>query len=277
VIDMAVDPATAKIIAKAVLDVLTDEKKRRRLLIIILIPVITVVLLITMLLFLISTPMSLLLGFLLPDEIKGITDLQMEYGYNQFIGENEKDYKDGSGQSYGEVTLSGGSVELVYYNQLDSEWIDGLYGTDKFGSYGCGPTAMAMVVSSLTETVINPLEMAAWAAANGHWLAENGSFHSIVPGTAMAYGLPCAALSADDQQGIKNALSSGKLVVIVVGKGNFTKSQNFIILRGITANGKILVADPISKSRSEKEWDLKTILKEVAQNAASGDPIWVIG
>lgn len=62
-----------------------------------------------------------------------------------------------------------------------------------------------------------------------------------------------------------------------MGKGHLTSSGHFIVLRGITEEGKILVADPISIKRSEQEWDLSVILNEARKGAGGGGPFWVIG
>ena len=73
-----------------------------------------------------------------------------------------------------------------------------------------------------------------------------------------------------------DALSEGKLVVAIMGKGHFTSSGHFIVLRGVQ-DGKILVADPASYSRSQKLWDLSIILNEAGKRAGSGGPFWLIG
>lgn len=61
-----------------------------------------------------------------------------------------------------------------------------------------------------------------------------------------------------------------------MAKGHFTSSGHFIVLRGVTANKKILVADPVSRNRSEKEWDLSIVLNEARQGAGAGGPFWII-
>jgi hypothetical protein len=81
-------------------------------------------------------------------------------------------------------------------------------------------------------------------------------------------------LSAQD---IVDALSSGKLVVAIMSKGHFTSSGHFIVLRGVTSEGKILVADPASQKRSQQEWDLSLIMNEARKGAAAGGPFWAIG
>ena len=82
--------------------------------------------------------------------------------------------------------------------------------------------------------------------------------------------------SATESQRIVDALSSGKLVVAIMTKGHFTSSGHFIVLRGITKEGKILVADPASNKRSKQEWDLSIILNEVSKSAGAGGPFWII-
>jgi len=274
---MAIDPATAKILAKLAVDVATDAEKRKKLLIIILAPTIGLLLLIAFIVYLLTSPLSLLLGWLLPDEIKVVENFQMEYGYNQSIGIHENDYITGSGIDYGEIIFTDGAVEVVYYNQLDSKYANEPYGTDKIGTHGCGPTALAIVVSSLIDQPVDPIQMAEWAVANGGWCEGNGSYHSLIPNAAKAFGLNVQGDVQSDPQKIVDALASGKLVIALMSKGHFTSSGHFIVLRGVTADGKILVADPASKSRSEKEWDFSIILDEARKGAAAGGAFWIIG
>ena len=165
----------------------------------------------------------------------------------------------------------------VYYNQLDERWKYELYGTDTIGGYACGPTAMSIVVSSLTSETVDPPHMAQWAYENGYWCSGNGSYHSLIPGAAESWGLSVEGCTATEPQRIVDALADGKLVVAIMTKGHFTSSGHFIVLRGCTADGEILVADPASYQRSEKSWDLSIILNEASKRAGSGGPFWIIG
>ena len=79
-----------------------------------------------------------------------------------------------------------------------------------------------------------------------------------------------------DPQAVVDALASGKLIVALMSKGHFTSSGHFMVLRGVTSEGKILVADPASKKRSEQEWDISIILDEARKGAAAGGPLWAI-
>lgn len=273
---MAIDPVTAKILAQVALKAASDEESRKRIFIIILAPVLFLLLLIALILYLITSPFSMLAGWLVGDEINAVKDYQMDYGYNQSIGIFEKDYIEGSGQSYEGVIFTDGGVEVTYYNQLDERWADEPYGTDNIGGYGCGPTSMSIVVSSLTEQTVDPPAMAEWAYQHGYWCSGNGSYHSLIPGAAEGFGLSCESIATDDPQAVVDALASGKLIVALMSKGHFTSSGHFLVLRGVTAEGKILVADPASKKRSEQEWDLSIILDEARRGASAGGPFWAI-
>ena len=273
---MAIDPVTAKILAQVALKAASDEESRKRIFIIILAPVLLLLLLIALILYLITSPFSMLAGWLVGDEINAVKDFQMDYGYNQSIGIFEKDYIEGSGQSYEGVIFTDGGVEVTYYNQLDERWADEPYGTDNIGGYGCGPTSMSIVVSSLTEQTVDPPAMAEWAYQHGYWCSGNGSYHSLIPGAAEGFGLSCESIATDDPQAVVDALASGKLIVALMSKGHFTSSGHFLVLRGVTAEGKILVADPASKKRSEQEWDLSIILDEARRGASAGGPFWAI-
>ena len=176
----------------------------------------------------------------------------------------------------GNVRFTDGQTEVVYFNQLDERYTSKPYGTDNIGGYACGPTSMAIVVSSLTDDIVDPVEMSQWAYEHGYWCSGSGSYHSLIPGAAEAWGLPVEGCSASEGQWIVDALSSGKLVVAIMAEGHFTSSGHFIVLRGVK-DGKILVADPASYTRSEQEWDLSIILNEASPRAGAGGPFWIIG
>ncbi len=162
--------------------------------------------------------------------------------------------------------LAGGKFPVVYYNQTDPAWAERLFGNDPIGTYGCGPTAMAMAVSTLTEQTVDPAAMAAVAAAARFWAPRSGSYLSIVPGLARMYGLECSSLSAEDGAALEAALSSEDgLVVALMSKGHFTQGGHFILLHTLTEDGRVLVADSNSRLNSLTPWDLTLILSEASR------------
>lgn len=176
----------------------------------------------------------------------------------------------------GRQVLTGGSVDVVYYNQGDDQWAEEAYGTDKIGGYGCGPTAMAMVVASMTDQEMDPAKMAQWAVDNGCWARKRGSYLSIVPEAGEDFGLQVASFSPSGPDGLRLELATGNILVALMGPGHFTESGHFIILRGVSLDGGILVADPNSSERSLTAWDAQLILDELSQNTGAGGPLWTI-
>lgn len=172
--------------------------------------------------------------------------------------------------------LTGGNMTLIYYNQADPDWANLLYGKDAIGRYGCGPTAMSMVVTTMTDHDLDPAAMAAWAAKQGYCAPKSGSYLSIVPGTAEYYGLECTPLGDYTADSLRLELANGGVVVALMGKGHFTNSGHFIILRGVTLTGDILVADPNSRDNSLSLWDPQLILDELSGSRSSGAPLWLI-
>ena len=217
--------------------------------------------------------------FQLTDDQK---ELAADYASNLslFLGDgllqNLEAWTGNSITSLGDVTFTDGITPVVYYNQLDERYAGKAYGTDNIGGYGCGPTAMAIVVSSLTDDMVDPMEMAEWSYNNGYWCKSSGSYHALIPAAAGEWGLPVSGCTTAEPQRITDALANGKLVVAIMSEGHFTSSGHFIVLRGVK-DGKIMVADPASYTRSEQLWDLSIILNEASRRAGAGGPFWIIG
>ena len=178
----------------------------------------------------------------------------------------------------GHEYLTGGAHEVVYFNQTDERWAGEPYGSDRIGGYGCGPTVMAMAAATLGQADTDPAKVARRCVELGYWASKHGSYHAIVQGIAEDYGMSCSSLPPEEasESTVFQHLSSGKLIVAIMGPGHFTNSGHFIILRGVTLDGSILVADPASRERSLTTWDLSLILEELSWNRDSGGPLWVI-
>jgi hypothetical protein len=176
----------------------------------------------------------------------------------------------------GQEILTGGTIEITYFNQGDEAWADQPYGSDNIGSYGCGPAVMSMAVSSMTDQTVDPSAMAQFAVAQGYWARKSGSYLSIVSGIGTAYGLQVESLSIDNPDELCDVLLSGKIVVALMGPGHFTQRGHFILLRGVTLSGDVLVADPNSRERSLISWDPQLILDELSSHNSDGAPLWAL-
>lgn len=176
----------------------------------------------------------------------------------------------------GREILTGGSREIIYFNQEDDTWNTLPYGTDTIGKYGCGPTAVAMAVASLTGRDTDPAQMANWAKDNGLWAKGSGSRLSIVEKAADSFGLAAESCRVFEPERLLQELSTGKIAVALMTKGHFTSSGHFILLRGTTLDGRVLVADPDSRERSLAPWDPQLILDELSSSRGNGAPLWLL-
>lgn len=271
------DPATAKLLAQLAIKAATDEQARKRIILLIAVPAAALLLLIAMILQLLTSPIETLKIWLSPSERPIVEDMRTDYGFTQLLDKDDDGYVESAGQQYAGIVFKDGSREVIYYNQMDKRWADKPYGpNDTIGVAGCGPTSLAMVVSTLTDQTIDPVAMSNWAYDNSYLASGTGSYHSLIPDGAKHFGLKVQGATAKDKQKMIDALATGKLIVAIMGKGHFTSSGHFIVLRGVTEEGKILVADPASKKRSDQTWDFSIILDEARKNAAAGGPFWII-
>lgn len=174
-------------------------------------------------------------------------------------------------------TGRGNSKDVVYFSQYDSRWGSQMYGkTNTIAGAGCGPSSLAICISTLTNKTVTPPEVCAWSVKTGHRCEGSGSYHSLIPDGAAHWGVPCRGIGQSKKQ-LVQALQDGKLVIAIMSQGHFTRGGHFIVLRGISSQGKILVADCASYERSQKEWDISIFLNECNKGAAASGPFWVLG
>lgn len=174
-------------------------------------------------------------------------------------------------------TGRGNSKDVVYFSQYDSRWGSQMYGkTNTIAGAGCGPSSLAICISTLTNKTVTPPEVCAWSVKTGHRCEGSGSYHSLIPDGAAHWGVPCRGIGQSKKQ-LVQSLQGGKLVIAIMSQGHFTRGGHFIVLRGITGQGKILVADCASYERSQKEWDINIFLNECNKGSAAGGPFWVLG
>lgn len=175
------------------------------------------------------------------------------------------------GQTFSDFSLPGGFGDgdnitgmsetrnnMPYYNQGNySSYSYGKNGT--IASSGCGPTAMAMILSSFGKNV-DPVKAAKYSVDNGFRIEGNGTSWGFIPSIANAYGVRSASLGTQ-KSSILSALKAGHPVLMSVQGGAFNPSGHghFFVLSGISSDGKIYVNDPGSRERTNQVWDINTI------------------
>ena len=159
---------------------------------------------------------------------------------------------------------------FIYFNQADAAWNDNGY---QIHSSGCGPTAMAVCISSLTGKWVTPVDTTVWAYKHGYYTSA-GASHEMVPALAKQYKLSCNGLGTDINK-VRSALKKKHPVVALMGPGYFTKKGHFIVLVAIDNNDQVTVAEVGSRERTQYKYLLKDVVAQT-KAASAGGPCWEI-
>lgn len=178
------------------------------------------------------------------DNIYNILEVVLTTALNFETAENKN--KDFLQQLLDRLLRNGMFPEVPLYFQHDYQNVPyGSYGT--VGTHGCGITSLAMVLSYLLGRPILPDEL---AAQYGKYNTEGGSDWGLMTDCPNDYGLTTKQCSWEDWNNgyVEDALRNGQVVIACVSDNNgnsiFTSSGHYIVLTGITEDGKILVNDP---------------------------------
>lgn len=160
--------------------------------------------------------------------------------------------------------LTGNFGNIHYYNQGD--YYNSPYGDISgatISSHGCGPTSLAIVISSILNEDHDPVELTNYVCSRGACTAGGTSWDGIND-AAKHYGLNVKD-SYDNQEVVDSLASGNSLVISLMCPGHFTSGGHFIVLTGVTSDGKVTVADPASTDRSTA-WDFNTVAEETCND-----------
>lgn len=148
-----------------------------------------------------------------------------------------------------------------FVNYYQYNYSDPYYAGTTIAEAGCGPTSMAMVLTYLTGKEVSPVEATNYSVKHGTYVNGQGTTWSYFGEISSDYGINCEE-SEVSSENIVNSLSNGKIVIMSMGPGTFTRSGHFIVLKGINDDGTISVADPNNEERSNTNYDVSTFVNE---------------
>lgn len=153
------------------------------------------------------------------------------------------------------------------YIQTDPRWTNAPYGSSQVGPSGCGPSAMAMIITALTGQAVTPDQTAKKAGDDGMYVSGEGSSWEVANNLAKHYGLKSTKIKSD-ATAISNAVKGGSYV-IMSGKGSlpFTGGGHYIMIRGVTADGKWKIGDSAHRDTNNQEFNPSTILSMAAEGS----------
>lgn len=173
-------------------------------------------------------------------------------------------------------TVRGCVKEVVYYNQGEEPWASLSYGNSNIRAAGCGPTALAIVISTLKGENVTPEMTAGYAMSKGLYVSGKGTSHAFPSMAARNWGLEVERVKREQMDYVVRQLKEGKLAVVICAENTISGSSgHFIILTGITQEGYIAIADPGSRRRTGNLYSPATI-QSYARDLGDGG-IWIIG
>lgn len=156
---------------------------------------------------------------------------------------------------------SNDEIRMPLYLQGSSEWGGNTYGTSTIGTAGCGPSAMAMVLSDLKHETITPArlveEMPSMGSGMWYYCPGAGSYHSIFPVIAENYGVNCQQFGVS-YENIVSELEQGHSVIVSLGSGPIYHGDgHFIVIRDVSENGNFYINDSagIFDLNTEYTWE----------------------
>ena len=133
-------------------------------------------------------------------------------------------------------------MSRIYFSQRDSRWKNKMYSSvgnvnQTIKSSGCGPTSAAMVVSSLTDKVIYPDQMADEYVKSGFRTPGNGTSWAAFRWTTEKYGFKFQ--ETGDIQKAVNCVREGGMVIVSAKGGStalFSTGGHFVVIIGISGD-----------------------------------------
>lgn len=152
--------------------------------------------------------------------------------------------------------------QIPLFLQWDKRWGYYNYGNYPIALNGCGPTALSMVIVGLTGDITkNPKTVADISYEQGYLVKDKGSSWTLMSEGVDLFGLNSKELPLSETI-IRGSLKKGHPIIACMGPGDFTTTGHYIVLTGITEDGKILINDPNSKNRSNMKWNIDVLMEQ---------------
>lgn len=160
------------------------------------------------------------------------------------------------------------------YLQTDIKWKNVDYSapgeSTTIGASGCGPTAAAMLIETLTGETYTPVDACTWSLKHGYKALKQGTYYSYFKSQFSVFGIECRQLNSVSAYGNPNAsvhaeafslLQQGYYLIACMGKGLWTSSGHFIV--AWWEDGKVRINDPASTRQERLNGDIWTFKSQV--------------
>lgn len=152
--------------------------------------------------------------------------------------------------------------KMIYYNQYDKKWADIPYPSNNhpkatIQTSGCGTTAVAMILATLVDKKITPIDTTKYSLKNGYRALE-GTSEALFPALAKKYKLNYKETYSRTE--MLSELKKGRLIICLMSSWFKNGTGHYIVAHKIVGKA-IKIKDPASTFNSMKIYS-ETIFKQ---------------
>ena len=162
----------------------------------------------------------------------------------------------------------------VSYLQTDPRWKNKPYRVKgenaTIGGSGCGPTAAAMLIETITGKTFTPEDACAWSVEHGYKALNQGTYYAYFTPQFAEFGIDCKMLNWTNTYGkpdhanhekVVEKLKEGYYAIALMNKGLWTSSGHFVVLWW--QDDKVRINDPASTKDARVNGDIRTFRSQV--------------
>lgn len=162
----------------------------------------------------------------------------------------------------------------VSYLQTDPRWKGEPYRvkgeSSTIGSAGCGPTAAAMLIETITGKIYTPVDACKWSIDHGYKALKAGTYYAYFKPQFEAFGISCDMLNWSKTYGkpdhanhakMLEMLKAGYYIIALMGPGLWTTGGHFVVVWW--EDGTVRINDPASTKTARLNGDPKTFFAQV--------------
>lgn len=154
----------------------------------------------------------------------------------------------------------------VSYLQTDARWKNLPYRVKgenaTIGDSGCGPTAAAMAIETLTGKTVTPVDTCKWSVDHGYKAFNQGTYYGYFTPQFEVYNIGCERLLGsrltnqpkhEVHDRVKKAIQQGYYAIALMGPGLWTYSGHFVLVWDW--DDKVRINDPASRKAARLNGD----------------------
>lgn len=162
----------------------------------------------------------------------------------------------------------------VSYLQTDPRWSKKPYRVPgeaaTIGSSGCGPTAAAMLISTVAGKTFTPEDACKWSVEHGYKALKAGTYYAYFKPQFADFGIECDMLNWSKTYGkpdhanhkkVLELLKAGYYIIALMGPGLWTSGGHFVVVWW--EDDKIRINDPASTRTVRLNGDPRTFFSQV--------------